>query len=129
MMERFRNVAWNVSETHQRQRQIVTNSYYRFKRVAPGSVAEDRRIGESEMADDIHTLSRKIGAMHSELTATRKAVERLLAMHTERDTMDIGARTLADGRMFLPGTGTLGQHELGVEARAALDALDDKRPA
>lgn len=80
------------------------------------------------------TITNKLTAMTSEIREVRRRqidldakLDRLLAMHEAADTPE-GVRTLDDGRVFLPGTGTLGEHRLSPDAAAALALLDEERP-
>lgn len=56
-------------------------------------------------------------------------IERKLDHLLGHEDPTVGVRTLPDGRIFLPGTGTLGERALSDEAQAALDALETERPA
>lgn len=78
------------------------------------------------MADDIHELSRQVKALRSEVSAVRKLVERVVV--AQQQAKPEGVRTLDDGRVFAPGTGTLGSSELSADAQAALEQLDQERP-
>lgn len=83
---------------------------------------------------ELITITNKLTAMTSEIREVRRRqididakLDRLLTLHEAID-MPEGVRTLDDGRTFMPGTGTLGEHTLSAEALAALAQLDEARP-
>lgn len=74
------------------------------------------------------TLANHIDHQRRMLADIASKLDRLLALHDGADAPE-GVRTLNDGRVFMPGTGTLGGRTLSAEAVAALNALDEARPA
>lgn len=82
----------------------------------------------ADVARTLATITNHLEHQRRMIAKLDAKLDRLLAA-TDTATAPEGVRTLSDGRVFLPGTGTLGPRTLGPEAMAALLALDDKNPA
>lgn len=84
-------------------------------------------------------MARRIDALTSEVREVRRLVTQLVEAQAERDPVAVGVQRLPDGRMFLPGTGTVGDHGLSedearilaqhAEARRQLAEMDADSPA